>query len=70
LEFSDPETKMEMAEELTDIFIYLLNCAAIMNVNLATMYDIKREKNIERFGEPDHDAAIAKLQGGSPPRLV
>jgi NTP pyrophosphatase (non-canonical NTP hydrolase) len=71
LDYADPEVKLQMAEELCDIFIYLLNAAAIMNVNLANIYEMKREKNVERFGQPDHQAAIDRLRNtGSPPRTV
>lgn len=69
LDYNDPTVRGMMAEELADTFTHLLNCAAIMNINLEGIYEYKRQKNIERWGEPDHDAAISRihtLNGGHP----
>ncbi len=40
-----------LAFELTDIFIYLMNIAGMMNVDLEKMYQVKREQNVGRFGQ-------------------
>ncbi len=39
-----------LREELTDLFIYVCNTATLLDVDLGKMYDIKRGKNVERFG--------------------
>lgn len=43
------EVQYELAMELTDIFIYLLNLAAILDVNLVAAYYHKRDLNVKRF---------------------
>lgn len=47
---ADPEVKMALALELTDILIYLANIAQIMGIDLGKSYDVKRAFNEERFG--------------------
>lgn len=63
LDFTDAAVRLNMAEELADAFEHLLNCAAIMNVDLEKVRELKRGKNIERWGQPDHAAAIQTLNG-------
>jgi NTP pyrophosphatase (non-canonical NTP hydrolase) len=50
------EVHVELAFELCDVFIYLMNMAAIMNVDMEVMYQLKREYNEKRFsaGSPDN----------------
>lgn len=62
-DYSNPEVREDLALELTDVLVYLLNCFAIMNVNPEATYAIVRARNIERFGQPDHDAALRSLNG-------
>lgn len=61
LEFNE-ETRMAMSSELADIFIYLCDCAAILNIDLEKAYQLKRKENIGRFGEPDHAAALERFR--------
>jgi NTP pyrophosphatase (non-canonical NTP hydrolase) len=43
--------QFDLADELTDVFIYVLNVAALLRVDLLHHYIAKRNKNIERFGK-------------------
>jgi NTP pyrophosphatase (non-canonical NTP hydrolase) len=47
----DAKTKYEMAMELTDVFTYMLNIAALLQIDLTKSYQIKRAINEERFTE-------------------
>jgi NTP pyrophosphatase (non-canonical NTP hydrolase) len=47
----DPESHLSLAMELTDVFIYMANIAAVLNIDLGKAYDQKREFNAERFGD-------------------
>lgn len=51
------DTHVELAMELCDVFIYLCNMAAIMNVDLGKLYHVKRQFNEERFGAGSSDHA-------------
>lgn len=42
--------KRELAMELTDVFIYVLNLAGLMGIDLETTYKLKRAENEKRFG--------------------
>lgn len=50
------EVHVELCFELTDVFIYLANMAAIMNFDLEEAYKVKQQYNEERFGagSPNH----------------
>jgi NTP pyrophosphatase (non-canonical NTP hydrolase) len=50
---NDDEFRRAMAFELTDVFIYLMNLAAVMDIDLGRIYQIKREYNEQRFGSGD-----------------
>jgi NTP pyrophosphatase (non-canonical NTP hydrolase) len=50
------ESHTELAFELCDVFIYLCNMAAVMNVDLGKMYELKREFNEKRFGAGSSDS--------------
>jgi NTP pyrophosphatase (non-canonical NTP hydrolase) len=39
-----------MKEELIDVFIYMFNLAAVMGIDIEKEYNVKRERNAERFG--------------------
>jgi NTP pyrophosphatase (non-canonical NTP hydrolase) len=45
------ETHMMMAMELIDVFIYLVNCANTLGMDLEGNYKTKRAFNEERFSE-------------------
>ncbi len=49
-EIDDPDYVKELAFELTDAFIYMMNIAGLMGIDMSKMYQIKREINRERFG--------------------
>ena len=46
----DEKYNKALALELTDIFIYLMNIAGVMGIDMEKMYQVKREINSERFG--------------------
>ena len=50
-EIDDPDYVKELAFELTDAFIYMMNIAGLMGIDMSKMYQIKREINRERFGD-------------------
>jgi len=49
LDFAAEITQHDLAEELTDVFIYVLNLAGILGIDLLAQYMAKRNKNIARF---------------------
>lgn len=54
----DAKVKLDMAMELTDVFIYLLNIAGLLRIDLEAAYKMKRGQNHARFasagnGGPD-----------------
>lgn len=53
LNLDDWDVHNDLAEELTDVFIYLLNIAGILNVDLLAEYNRKRALNEARFGNGD-----------------
>lgn len=59
------ETQVELAMELTDVLIYVLNCGAILNVNLDVLYRLKMDYNEERFsaGSSDNTSSDAGANG-------
>lgn len=44
-----------LTDELTDVFIYLCNIAALLGIDLEREYDRKRSYNCSRFGSVDAD---------------
>ena len=63
----DSEARLELILELTDVFIYLCNCAAILNADLGKAYDYKRKVNIGRFSREDAGAPNGVLSIVQPP---
>lgn len=51
------ETHVELAMELTDVFIYMCNMAQVMNIDLEKTYMLKRDFNEKRFGAGSSDHA-------------
>ncbi len=49
LNFGDAHVKFDLAMELTDVFVYLLNLAGMMGIDLEKTYEIKRAENDKRF---------------------
>lgn len=44
-----PALIVDMAFELADVYIYLMQCANILNIDLDKVYEQKRELNVKRF---------------------
>ena len=53
LDSSDPQVMHALRLELVDLFIYLCNTAAMLQLDLAATYKTKREFNEQRFGNKD-----------------
>jgi NTP pyrophosphatase (non-canonical NTP hydrolase) len=51
------EVMTELAMEITDVLIYVLNIGAILNVDLGKSYKLKQEFNGKRFGASSSDNA-------------
>lgn len=49
LDIQDPEVRTDLENELTDVFVYLLNIAGMMRMDLQETYDRVRDQNEERF---------------------
>jgi NTP pyrophosphatase (non-canonical NTP hydrolase) len=43
--------RYDLAMELTDAYIYLLNIAALLGIDLSKSFDVKRAENEQRFGK-------------------
>lgn len=50
-QMTDPSISSKLAEELTDVFIYILNLAGILKVDLYKEYNKKRQANESRFSQ-------------------
>jgi NTP pyrophosphatase (non-canonical NTP hydrolase) len=51
LDIRTPAVRYDMAMELTDVFIYLLNLAGLLQIDLGKTYQMKRAENNKRFAE-------------------
>jgi NTP pyrophosphatase (non-canonical NTP hydrolase) len=60
-EIDDPDYTRPLALELTDIFIYLMNLAGLMGIDMEKMYQVKREINRDRFSDTG-DAGAPELR--------
>ena len=49
LDFRSPAVRVQLANELTDVLVYVLNIAAILQVDLEKSYQSVRAHNEERF---------------------
>jgi NTP pyrophosphatase (non-canonical NTP hydrolase) len=49
LQFGDATVRHELAMELTDVFVYMLNIAGMMQIDLAKTYELVRNQNEIRF---------------------
>jgi len=47
----DKTTRFEMVMEATDCLIYLMNLFGVLQYHPAYAYKLKREQNVERFGD-------------------
>lgn len=51
LDVKDAKVRMMLANELTDVFVYMLNIAALLNIDLEKSYMMVRANNERRFTE-------------------
>lgn len=49
LNFGDSKVRYDLAMELTDVFVYVLNLAGLLNIDLEKSYQLVRTNNEERF---------------------
>lgn len=49
LNLKDPQTRVKLSMELTDIFVYTLNLAGLLNIDLEKSYQLVRGQNEIRF---------------------
>lgn len=49
LDIKDPKVRYDLAMELTDVFVYLLNLAGLLRLDLEKTYLIVRGNNEKRF---------------------
>lgn len=50
IDLHEPLQRHRLAMELVDTYIYLLNLAGILGVDLSKAYEVKRRENLGRFG--------------------
>jgi NTP pyrophosphatase (non-canonical NTP hydrolase) len=46
---NDAKVRYDLAMELTDVFIYMLNLAGMLQIDLEKAYQVKRAENNKRF---------------------
>lgn len=51
LDPKDPKVRNMLAMEMTDVYVYLLNIAGLVGVDLEDMYKVVRSNNEKRFVE-------------------
>ena len=51
LDMKDAKVRVQLASELTDVFVYMLNIAALMNIDLGKTYEMVRANNERRFSQ-------------------
>lgn len=51
LDIRDPRTRIMLASELTDVFVYMLNLAGLLGVDLEKSFAGVRAHNEQRFSE-------------------
>lgn len=49
LSLQDAKVRYDLSMELTDVFVYMLNLAGLLNIDLEKSYDIVRGQNEKRF---------------------
>lgn len=49
LSLDDARTRYDLAMELTDVLVYVLNLAGMMNIDLEKSYELVRSNNEKRF---------------------
>lgn len=64
LDFTQASVRYALAMELTDVYVYLLNLAGLLEVDLEASYKIVRANNEERF-MLERKAREAARKGGS-----
>lgn len=56
LEFQNARVRYDIAMEVTDVYIYLLNIAGLLNIDLEESYNVKRAENLKRFAQQRNGA--------------
>lgn len=51
LDIRTPKVRHDLAMELTDVFVYMLNLAGLLKIDLGRSYDMVRANNERRFME-------------------
>jgi NTP pyrophosphatase (non-canonical NTP hydrolase) len=64
LDIRTPKVRYDLAMELTDVFVYLLNLANLLHVDLEQTYMIVRANNEKRFSA-ERDGREAARRNGS-----
>lgn len=54
------EVHLDLAFEATDAFIYLLQVAGILGIDLIKTYEYKRQENLKRFGQINNPDSVFK----------
>lgn len=49
LDFKDASVRYQLTMELTDVYVYVLNLAGLLGVDLEKSYDMVRANNEQRF---------------------
>lgn len=62
LSLGDEATRTHLENEVTDVFVYLLNLAGLLDMDLEKTYKRVRFQNELRFGEERLDREAARLQ--------
>lgn len=51
LDFNDAKVRHHIAQEMTDVYVYLLNLAGLLKIDLEKAYTLVRANNEQRFME-------------------
>jgi NTP pyrophosphatase (non-canonical NTP hydrolase) len=75
LDWQDAKVRFAANMETTDVFIYLLIIAGLMQIDLEAAYNVKRQLNEQRFGPGGSEVNGSGPRGGSagaepPVRLI
>lgn len=60
LSIGDPKVRHHMATELADVYVYLLNLAGMLKIDLEKAYELVRVQNEQRFMEERRARDAAK----------
>jgi NTP pyrophosphatase (non-canonical NTP hydrolase) len=60
---SDAQVRMKIAMEIDDVFVYLLNIAGVLGIDLGRIHERVRAQNDARFTEQRRQREAAKRNG-------